>query len=80
MDVTCRSCGEPWDLYGLIHDERITDGPERLPEPQAWRKASPDGGAFAFLALDGLDEAAEGALALLSCPACEENAPVGAEE
>jgi len=79
VDVTCRGCREPWDLYGLIHDERIADGPEALPG-QAWRKASPDGGAFTFLALDGLDEAAEGALALLSCPACEENAPVGVGE
>lgn len=80
MDIKCRACREPWDLYGLVHDERILNVPAAAETAgvDAFRAESPDGGAFVFLAPAGLDEAAEGALALLSCPACEESADVGA--
>ena len=74
MDVTCKTCREPWDLYGLVHEDKILAEPERLPGTDVYRKVTTEGETWWFVALEGLDEAAEGCLEVFGCPCCPNDA------
>ncbi len=78
IDISCSRCGEPWDLYGLVHDERIFDEEVEL-EGLSVGELSPGftetigahrSNGFRYVAPDGFEEAKEGCVLILSCPCC----------
>lgn len=65
MDIMCQGCFEPWDLYGLVHDEKIFE-----------LEGTVTGGCevccaeWEFCAPAGIEEAKEGHFLLTRCPCC----------
>jgi len=78
MDIVCHSCKEPWDLYYLVHEEQVLSRALRVAMDDASNyMAGPlyEAAGFRFLVPAGIEEAAEGHLLILKCPACAENLP-----
>jgi len=75
MDRICDKCGEPWDVYHMIHDagglEAIEDNDEDI-EILEW--TDEDGGKWSVYNVTFCSyEIAEGHFRLLECPCCERN-------
>jgi hypothetical protein len=83
MDVTCATCGEPWDTYHLRHDavwdamsylpegmtELVGDYSERGVGPTAWIKPVMDAMRKAGWRFGG------SVLAVIRCPDCPKDRP-----
>jgi hypothetical protein len=69
MEKTCKGCGEPWDLYGIIHDEGGLEAIENAPTSAIITSAIEFNG-FELEGLCGLDEIPEGHFLFNRCPCC----------
>ena len=67
MDIICKNCGEPWDLYFLAHEEKIFKDPKEI------ERGMYESGDFVYKPYLGFDEAYEGHFQLLYCPACRQS-------
>jgi hypothetical protein len=68
MDKICQKCGEPWDLYGIIHEEGGLEAIDAHPTDMTMDEIEFNG--FTVVNLVGKDEIPEGHFALTSCPCC----------
>ena len=66
MDKTCNNCGEPWDLYGIIHEE---GGIEALDNAKNGEFIFTFNG-FELEDICGREEIPEGHFLFNRCPCC----------
>jgi hypothetical protein len=67
MDVTC-DCGEPWNVYGIVHDEGLLEHLEKLPKEVEQETIEFD--KYLIFNYCGYNEIPEGHFKLLKCPCC----------
>ncbi len=79
MDVTCAKCGEPWDVYHMMHDAVWeTDLGEQVIKANWQSKLTPLFEA-AFNRL-GWKFVAHSLLAIAQCPACKDEPDTAASQ
>lgn len=79
MDITCSKCKEPWDLYGLVHDDGIFECDIEAIPLGAFPTGAHRAEGFTYVVPDGFEEAREGHFLILSCPCCPNAEEAGTE-